>query len=294
MIQISHLTKDYGSRRGVFDVTFQVKAGEAYGYLGPNGAGKTTTLRHVMGFSRPDAGSITVNGLDAWADQSCIHETIGYLPGEISLPTDMKGLEYLKLLAAMRKMPSMWYAMELLDFFEIDADTGIRRMSKGMKQKIAIVATFMHDPDIIILDEPTSGLDPLMQERFLDLVELKKSRGKTILMSSHIFDEVSKVCDRVGILKEGSLVNEVSMHTLKNPEDKVYEVTLRSEIDRTRIAGAFPDAEWTDLRGTIRLHDSRINEFLRVLAECDIVQLQEHQRSLESYFMQYYGGGSHD
>ena len=294
MIRISHLTKDYGARRGVFDVSLQVHAGEAYGYLGPNGAGKTTTLRHVMGFSRPDAGTITVNGMDAWTDQSRIRESVGYLPGEISLPGDMNGLDYLKLLAAMRKMPSMWYARELLDFFEIDADTGMKRMSKGMKQKIAIVATFMHDPDIIILDEPTSGLDPLMQERFLDLVALKKSRGKTILMSSHIFDEVGKVCDRVGILKDGSLVDEVSMQAVKDPEQKIYEVTLSREEDRQKILLAFPEAEWDGLRATLRIHDRRINELLRVLAGCEVLRFREHARSLESYFMQYYGGGFHD
>lgn len=294
MIRISHLTKDYGARRGVFNVSLQIPAGEIYGYLGPNGAGKSTTLRHIMGFSRPDAGTITIDGLDAWADQTRIKSIVGYLPGEIALPGDMKGLDYLKLIAAMRKMPSMQYAEALLDYFEIDADTGLKRMSKGMKQKIAIVAAFMHDPDILLLDEPTSGLDPLMQEKFLSLVLQKKAEGKTILLSSHVFAEVEKVCDRVGILKEGTLIREVSMQALRDPEAKTYELDVRAEADRQWLEENCPGITWEGLHGVFLLRDSQINALIRVLSGCDVVRFRERQPSLESYFMQYYGGGAHD
>lgn len=186
MIDICNLTKDYGGGKGVFDVSISIKKGEVYGYLGPNGAGKSTTMRHLMGFIRPQSGRVSINGMDCWEDQKKIQRTLGYLPGEISFPDDMTGSAYLKLIAKMRGMKNFSYAEELLDLFKIDPGSGIKRMSKGMKQKIGIVAAFMHDPEIILLDEPTSGLDPLMQNNFIDLIEREKKKGKTILLSSHM------------------------------------------------------------------------------------------------------------
>ena len=291
MIDIQHLTKDYGAHRGVFDISLHVAPGEVYGYLGPNGAGKTTTLRHIMGFSRPDAGSITVRGLDAWHDQNEIKRFVGYLPGEIALPEDMKGLDYLHMLAKMRKMPSFQYAEQLIAYFELHADTGIKRMSKGMKQKTAIVSAFMHNPDVIFLDEPTSGLDPLMQERFLRLVTAMKEQGKTIFMSSHIFEEVSKVCDRVGILRQGELINEISMDALRKATRKTYIAEMQSGKGVAELMLAYPQAKWKLLRMTVEIEDSDINRFLRLLADCEVLYLKEEQRSLEDYFMQYYEGG---
>jgi ABC-2 type transport system ATP-binding protein len=243
MIKVEHLTKDYGNGKGVFDVSLHIHQGEVYGYLGPNGAGKSTTLRHIMGFSNADSGTISINGLNAWTDQEKIKESIGYLPGEIALPGDMTGLEYLKLIAKMRRMDSFAYAEELLNYFEINPNISIKRMSKGMKQKIAIVATFMHNPDIVLLDEPTSGLDPLMQEKFIKLVEQEKNNGKTILMSSHIFEEVSKVCDRVGILKQGRLMNEMKVDELKHSKTKTYQVAFNNISDFHRMKSIYPDAK---------------------------------------------------
>lgn len=162
VISIIHLTKDYGGNKGVFDISLKIREGEVYGYLGPNGAGKSTTMRHLMGFSKSQSGKVEIFGFDCWKQQKDIQKRVGYLPGEISFPEDMTGLEYLKLTAKMRKMSSLSYAQELLDYFEITPNIGIRRMSKGMKQKIGIVSAFMHNPDVLLLDEPSSGLDPLM------------------------------------------------------------------------------------------------------------------------------------
>ena len=291
MIDIQNLTKDYGAHRGVFDITLHVAPGEVYGYLGPNGAGKSTTLRHMMGFGRPDFGRITVRGLDAWEDQTEIKKFVGYLPGEISLPEDMKGLDYLRMLSKMRKMPSFQYAEQLLDYFELHADTGIKRMSKGMKQKVAIVSAFMHNPDVIFLDEPTSGLDPLMQERFLRLVATKKAQGKTVFLSSHIFEEVSKVCDRVGILKTGTLINEVSMDEIRRSAHKTYTVEMKNYIGVPALMDAYPHARWAGLRMTVDITDDEINRFLQLLTNCEVLYLKEEKHSLEEYFMRYYEGG---
>lgn len=292
MVNISNLTKDYGSHRGVFNISLHIEPGEVYGYLGPNGAGKSTTLRHIMGFSHSDSGSITVRGLDAWKDQTAIKEFVGYLPGEISLPEDMKGLDYLHLLANMRRMKSFEYADLLLEYFELDADTGIKRMSKGMKQKVALVATFMHNPDIIFLDEPTSGLDPLMQERFLRLLEIQKEQGKTIFMSSHIFEEVTKVCDRVGILRSGDLVDEVSIEALRRDAHKTYSMGLDSEKGIAALKEVWPDIRQDGLHLTVDITDDEINRFIQLLSGCDVNYLTEEKHSLEEYFMRYYEGGS--
>ena len=297
VIQIDHLTKDYGSGKGVFDVSFSIEKGDAYGYLGPNGAGKSTTMRHLMGFSKPDSGGALIEGMDCWRQQEQIKQNVGYLPGEIALPSDMSGLAYLKLIAKMRRMKSFSYAEDLIKMFEFDADFPIKKMSKGMKQKTAIVATFMHDPDVILLDEPTSGLDPLMQDRFIELVETEKKKGKTILMSSHIFDEVSKVCDRVGILKEGYLIQEAAMDDLKHADIKTFKIELNTDDGFRLLKEHYQNrAEFTPEKRQmlITLKDAELNELIRQLAGCDVKFISEQKHSLEEYFMRYYGGGNND
>lgn len=242
-IDIQDLTKDYGQGKGVFHITLSIKKGEVYGYLGPNGAGKSTTMRHLMGFCRPLSGSARIMGMDCWKEQSKIQRHTGYLPGEISLPDDMTGLAYLKLIAGMRKMKDFSYAEKLLSFFELNPDTGMKRMSKGMKQKIAIVAAFMHAPDILLLDEPTSGLDPLMQNRFIELIGQEKSKGKTIILSSHIFDEVEKTCDRIGMVRNGKLIQEVTTDELRHSRFKTYKIEFSDRSGLALAKQAYPDAE---------------------------------------------------
>ncbi|WP_405268880.1 ABC transporter ATP-binding protein [Methanobrevibacter sp.] len=294
VIKIDNLTKDYGNHRGIFDLTINIKKGEVYGFLGPNGAGKSTTMRHVMGFIKPDNGSITVNGLDSWTEQVKIKENIGYLAGEISLPNDMTGLQYLKLISKMRKMKSFDYAEELLEYFEIDPNSNIKKMSKGMKQKIAIVATFMHDPEVILLDEPTSGLDPLMQERFIELVRKEQQKGKTIFMSSHIFEEISKVCGRVGIVKNGNLIKELEMSSLRNNEEKTYILRFKNDDDANRIMELYPEANLNNDETIITINDNDINRFIRDLSTCNLAYLKEKEESLEEYFMKFYEGDADD
>ncbi|MBP5783974.1 MAG: ATP-binding cassette domain-containing protein, partial [Methanobrevibacter sp.] len=291
VIEVNHLTKDYGEHKGIFDLSLSIKKGEVYGFIGPNGAGKSTTMRHMMGFSRADNGNVTIKNLDSWQDKEKIKEFTGYLAGEIALPNDMTGLQYLKLISKMRKMQSFDYAEELLKYFKINPNAGIKKMSKGMKQKIAIVATFMHDPDIILLDEPTSGLDPLMQERFIDLVEKEKQNGKTIFLSSHIFDEVSKVCDRVGIVKEGNLIKELDMDSLRNNEEKTYIVKFKDDEDLSKMANLYDDSSIVNEKELlIKVSDSDINEFISDLSNCDLIYLKEKEESLEEYFMKFYEG----
>ena len=265
-IRIDHLLRDYGDSKGVFDVSFQVNQGESFGFLGPNGAGKTTTIRHLMGFLKPQSGSCSINGLNCWRDSNKIQARLGYIPGEISFFDDVTGTEFLRFTASYRRVGANSRQKELLDRFELDPKGKIKKMSKGMKQKLGIVTAFMHDPDILILDEPTSGLDPLMQSRFIDLIAEEKKRGKTILLSSHIFDEVERTCDRVGIIRQGKLVAVDSIESLRQRYVKPYTVMLENE----EIAQAFVE----DFGGV------RSGSKVTVTA----------RQSLEEIFMHYYGG----
>ena len=177
IIEISDVTKDYGDNRGIFNLSLTVNKGEIFGYLGPNGAGKSTTIRHLMGFIHADKGTCKIKGYDCYKDSKKIQKFVGYLPGEIAFMDDMKGMEFIKFIADMKGMTDLNRAHELIELFELNPHGKIKRMSKGMKQKIGLVCAFMNDPEILILDEPTSGLDPLMQNKFVDLIlEEKKKR----------------------------------------------------------------------------------------------------------------------
>lgn len=175
IIKINNLTKDYGNGKGIFDVTFTIKKGEIFGFLGPNGAGKTTTIRHLLGFIIPKEKKCIINGLDCNKDIDLIQKKIGYIPGEINLMEEISGIQFIKFMADYRGMKNLGRANELIKRFELDSKCKIKKMSKGMKQKVGIVVAFMHDPDILILDEPTSGLDPLMQNEFVNLILEEKN-----------------------------------------------------------------------------------------------------------------------
>ena len=270
VIQIEKLTRDYGGGKGIFDVSFQVERGEVFGFLGPNGAGKTTTIRHLMGFIRPQAGSCTINGADCWKESSRIQRNLGYIPGEISFFDDMTGTEFLAFTAKYRGLSGVTREQELLERFELNPKGKIKKMSKGMKQKIGIVAAFMHDPEVLILDEPTSGLDPLMQSRFVELIAEEKQRGKTILLSSHMFEEVERTCDRIGIIRQGKLAAVDSVDALRHRHLRAYRVTLDTE----ELAKAFA----ADFGGR--------QEGCAVTVSA--------KQSLEEIFMHYYGGDGND
>ena len=270
VIKIENLVRDYGDGKGVFGVSFQVERGEAFGFLGPNGAGKTTTIRHLMGFLKSKSGKCTVNGLDCWKERDKIQAKLGYIPGEISFFDDMSGLEFLEFTLKYRKIGEKNHQKDLLDRFDFNPNGKIKKMSKGMKQKLSIVAAFMHDPDILILDEPTSGLDPLMQSRFVELVAEEKKRGKTILMSSHMFEEVERTCDRIGIIQKGRMVVVDSAEALRKRHIRQYTVMLDSEASAEAFSKDF-DGICNGLEVTVTT-----------------------KQSLEEIFMAYYGGKQYD
>ena len=238
-ICVKDLTRDYGDSKGVFDVSFSVEHGEAFGFLGPNGAGKTTLIRHLMGFLKPQSGSCEIEGFDCWKDCAQLQRYIGYVPGEISFFDDMSGTELIKFLKQYRGIETNNRIKELIQRFEFDPDIKINKMSKGTKQKLAIIVALMHDPQVLILDEPTSGLDPLMQNRFIELILQEKKHGKTIFLSSHMFEEVERICDRIGMIRQGHLITVDSVDVLRKRYRRTYTVALENEAAASDFARDF-------------------------------------------------------
>ncbi len=289
MIEISHLTKDYGGGKGVFDLSFTIHRGEIFGFLGPNGAGKTTTIRHLMGFIHAQQGILRINGLDCWKHASTIQMTLGYIPGEMAFPEDMTGIGFIRFLAEYRGLKDFKRAEMLLERFELNPKGKLKKMSKGMKQKVGIVCAFMHDPDVLLLDEPTSGLDPLMQNRFIDLVLEEKQRGKTILMSSHLFEEVERTCDRIGILKEGHLVAVEDAVTLKAKKQKAFVVSFANAAAAQAFALETVNVTGCDKNKVIVSVGQDIAAFIQAMNRHAVTDIEVAEQSLEEIFLHYYG-----
>lgn len=289
VIDIKGITKDYGNHKGVFNVSFQVNKGEIVGFLGPNGAGKTTTIRQLMGFIKPEQGSASIAGMDCFSAADQIQDQLGYLPGEIAFMDDMSGIEFIHFIAHMKGIQDFNRAQELIDFLELDPRGKIKKMSKGMKQKIGIVIAFMQDPDILILDEPTSGLDPLMQNKFVELIHQAKAQGKTILMSSHIFEEVEHTCDRVVIIKEGEIIASDTIEHLLNTKRKTYEVSFHQLSDAQMFHAANPQSNLIEQKVILSLHGS-VDGFLKEISAYTIEDINVKTPSLEELFLHYYGG----
>lgn len=292
MIEVHQLTQTYPSGRGVFSLDFSIPQGEVFGYLGPNGAGKTTTIRALLGFTNPQQGTALIDGISCRKNPKAILNRVGYLPGEIAFFDHMSGTEFLDFMIALRRIPDKVRLKQLLDRFELNAKQKISKMSKGMKQKLGIVAAFMHDPDVYLLDEPTSGLDPFMQNLFMDLLDEEKQRGKTVMLSSHIFEEVQRSCSRAGIVREGRIVAIEDVDELNSQKRRTYTVTFADEkssdlllnhkkLTATRISGS---------RVQITVGEN-LKLLFQILADLPVVGFVSEQQSLEDVFMKYYGKG---
>ena len=294
IINACNITKDYGQGQGIFDVSIDVKKGETFGFLGPNGAGKTTTIRNLMGFIRPDSGSCSIMGRDCFKEAAAIQSKLGYLAGEIAFFDDMTGKQLIQFLAEMKGVTGVRdknRMMELMEMFELDPRGKVRKMSKGMKQKVGIIVAFMNDPEVIILDEPTSGLDPLMQNRFIDLVLEEKKKGKTILLSSHIFEEVERTCDRTAIIRAGRIVALEDMESLGKKKQKTYIVTFDSLESAEKAVKDTKDLVIEKIEGKkiyVRSNGD-VNAFLQKIGQYPIKDLDIRTQSLEEIFMHYYG-----
>lgn len=297
VIEVSNLTKDYGSGRGVFDVSIHVDKGEVFGFLGPNGAGKSTTIRHLMGFSKPDKGSAKILEQETFSKYYEILNHVGYIPGEIALPAGLTGYEFLKMMQDLQNIHNQEYLNYLLKLFELEDNVlsgETKRMSLGVKRKLAIVAAFMSDPDVLILDEPTSGLDPVMQETFIEFIHQEKKRGKTILLSSHIFSEIDSTCDRIAIIKDGHIVSEFVANDLKHASRKYYTVDFKDSKNKDKFLkkekelSSFMLLKEENESIYISIEDKDLNHLIEILSDLEISLFSNRKESLEDYFMKFY------
>lgn len=299
VIEVKNLTKDYGEGRGVFDVSFKIEKGEVFGFLGPNGAGKSTTIRHLMGFSKPDKGDTLIFDKETFNKYNEILKSVGYIPGEIALPQGLTGWEFLKMIQDMQGIHNEERLNELLKLFELTdimLKGETKRMSLGVKRKLAIVSAFMSDPDVLILDEPTSGLDPVMQDTFIEFIKKEKERGKTILLSSHIFSEVDATCDRIAIIKDGRIVSEFIADDLKHATQKFYKLYFKTKEDFNNFIKESKNLDFLqvldknseELKVHISTDDSKINKVINILSNYDLKEFINVKETLEDYFMKFY------
>lgn len=295
IIEIKNLTKDYGEGRGIFDVSFSVREGECFGFLGPNGAGKSTTIRHLMGFSVPDSGETLLRGQNSLKNREIIMQGVSYIPGEVALPLALRGEEVIEEQMKLKGMSDRTLLDWLIKEFEYDPKLRCKEMSLGMKRKTAIICAFMSDPDVIIMDEPSSGLDPEMQERFVSLVEKEKQRGKTILLSSHIFQEVDSCCDRIAVIKDGKIVSNFVASDLKHKSIKQYHITYSSLKDKnaakkflTAHKYKTADSSINPNRLSVFIEEKNVNKFIKEMPRTGFVDFSEKKETLEDYFMSFY------
>jgi ABC-2 type transport system ATP-binding protein len=293
IIEVEGLTKSYGSKRGITNVSFQVAEGEVFGFLGPNGAGKTTTIRLLMALLHADAGRARIAGLDSWGHSVEIKRLIGYLPGEPSLDPNLTGGQILAYFGHLRGGIDQAYLKQLIQRLDLDPSRKFRHYSSGNKRKVVLIQAFMHRPRVLILDEPTNGLDPLNQQEFNNMVKEVREEGRTVFLSSHILGEVEQTCTRVGIIREGQLVRVGGVSELK--DIKRYDITIT-------FADAVPAEAFKTLDGVERVeilsggHALRLamqggaDAVIKAASHYAVVSVTSHEPSLEDIFLRYYQG----
>jgi beta-exotoxin I transport system ATP-binding protein len=291
VVRLSELSKRYGSYPALTEVAFEIERGEVFGYLGPNGAGKTTTIRILLGLLRPSSGCATVFGMDSWRDRVRIHARTGYVPGEPGFWDRLTGVETLTYLARLRDdLGQVERAREIATRLDLDLERQVRALSRGNKQKLALVQALMGDPELLILDEPTSGLDPLVQHEFHAMVLEMTRRGGTVLLSSHVLDDVQRIADRVGIIRRGRVVAVERLEDLR--AKAVHHVTARfSGPFDVGALGGIPGVR--DLRVEAVAIDCRVPEtsldaVVKVLARFPVEDVSITEADLDEMFLAYY------
>ena len=288
-IQAEDLTKRYGETLALDGLDLSIEPGEVYGYLGPNGAGKTTTIRVLLGIHRPTRGRAALFGIDAWGDPVAAHRRVAYVSGEPFLWPGMTGAETVEFLARLHGGTDRAYRDELVQRFDLDTKKKVRALSKGNRQKVQLVAALATRADLLMLDEPTSGLDPLMEMAFRECVREAKERGQAVFLSSHILSEVEALCDRVGILREGRLVDQGTLAELRHLSTQTVEVTFSDRVPQlpplpgVQVNPAGPNALRFEVSGSV-------GPVINALAGHPVSALVSREPSLEEIFMHHYDG----
>lgn len=287
-IEINNLTKYYGKAKGIENVTFSVEEGETFGFIGPNGAGKSTTIRTILSLIYPTSGEAKIFGMDCIKQAPEIAKRVGYLPSEVFYYDGMKVKDLLNYSASFYKKDCTKRIKELAGLLDLDLSRKIDDLSYGNKKKVGIVQGLIHSPDLIILDEPTSGLDPLMQQTFFNLLKEENKRGATVLMSSHILGEVQRLCDRVAIIKDGTIIKLEKISTLQEHSYK----RIKLEVENDLPAGYFEIKGVTDFKAqdkTYRfIYKGNINVITSKLCDVTLSNLWVDEPDLEEIFLHYY------
>ncbi|MFI9601580.1 ATP-binding cassette domain-containing protein [Streptomyces sp. NPDC052043] len=287
-VEVSGLHKSFGSTRALDGLDLNVAAGEVHGFLGPNGAGKSTTIRVLLGLLRADAGATRVLGRDPWADAVEVHRRIAYVPGDVTLWRNLSGGEVIDLYGRLRGGLDRRRREELVERFELDPAKKGRTYSKGNRQKVALVAAFASDVDLLILDEPTSGLDPLMEEVFQRCVAEERDRGRTVLLSSHILSEVEELCDRVSIIRKGRTVESGSLADLRHLTRTSVTAELAGPPNGLAHLPGVHDLDVQGNRVRLQVDTDKLNAVLRSLSESGVRSLTSTPPTLEELFLRHY------
>ena len=286
-IKMENLTKHYDKLHGIDTISLEVKKGEIFGFLGPNGAGKSTTINTILDILRPSSGSIQIQGVDH-RKVTQVHRLIGYLATDMETDPTLTGKQYLSFVAALQKNVDKPYIEELASRLKADLSVKIKHLSRGNRQKIGLIAALMHKPDVLILDEPTSGLDPLIQSEFYAILREHQQAGKTTFMSSHVLSEVQEICNRVGFIKDGKLLQVSSLEALLEKASR--QVALRFQKAAPpqieKLPGVY-DVQKSD--GLVRFNFSGdLNQLLGILAKNPVSHIEISEANLEALFMSYY------
>lgn len=291
MIEINNLTKYYGSFKALNDLHLTVNKGDIMGFIGPNGAGKTTTIRVLLGLLKKNEGTVKVFGKDGWEDSVEIHKNLAYVSGDVRLWSNFTGGEIIDLLGSLRGSVNREKRDRLIQRFQLDPGKKFKTYSKGNRQKVALISALSSDVDLYIFDEPTSGLDPLMEKVFQECVRELKEEGKTILLSSHILAEVERLCNKIAIIKDGTIVETGDIHEMEHL--KRTHVTLVPS-DGTAVENTLKNLVYvhsfrkTDDKLDFEVDQSHINDLFRVLSRYSINSIVCHPPKLEDIFIDHY------
>ncbi|WJY26106.1 ABC transporter ATP-binding protein [Sporosarcina trichiuri] len=288
VLEVEGLTKTFGKFKALDDVTFRVEPGEVFGFIGPNGAGKSTTIRVLLGLLKRDGGTAKIFGKDVWTDSVNIHKRIAYVPGDVTLWPNLTGGEVIDVFAGLHGHSDGKRRNELIERFDLNPSKKCRTYSKGNRQKVALIAAFASNADLFILDEPTSGLDPLMERVFQQCVAEVKEAGKSVLLSSHILSEVERLCDRVGIIRQGTIVETGTLAELRHLTRTNLTVALASPASRLAELDGIHNLINENGTLTFQADSNKLGDIMAILAPYGIERLESAPPTLEDLFMQHY------
>ncbi|MFC3041727.1 ATP-binding cassette domain-containing protein [Virgibacillus xinjiangensis] len=300
LLTISNLTKKFGNFTALDGLNMEVEKGEIYGFIGPNGAGKSTTIRVLLGMLKATSGRAQIFGKDVWKNAVDIHRKISYVPGDVKLWPNLTGGEVIDMFVRLHGGRADHRRSELMERFDFDPSKKCRTYSKGNRQKVALIAAFCVHAELYILDEPTSGLDPLMESVFQDCVQELKQEGKSILLSSHILSEVEKLCDRVGIIRQGSMIESGTLEELRHLRGTNLSVETREPATFLEQMEGVHDIKKNGHTLSLQVDQEAMEQVMKQLSSLGIISLESRPPTLEDLFMRHYhhkeklqsGGGS--